>query len=92
MCILCNFALAVAFCHIHAATPGTKYMMLHSKSTSLILINNMIDTGDWKDRVFYYNADWYMSDPSKSKGFKFGCQDYWDFNNERFNPKSVDTM
>lgn len=57
-----------------------------------LFINNMIDTGDWKDRIFYYNADWYMSDPSKTKGFKFGCQDYWDFNKERFNPASVDTM
>lgn len=34
---------AGAFCHIHAATTFTKKMMLHSKPTSLILINNLID-------------------------------------------------
>jgi hypothetical protein len=44
MFILFNFIVSAgAFCHIHAATTFTKKMMMHSKPTSLILINNLIE-------------------------------------------------
>ena len=33
----------MAFCHIHAASDVEKYMMLHSKPTTKILLNNMIE-------------------------------------------------
>jgi len=39
-----HFSSTLAFCHIHAATPITKYMMLHSEPTSILLINHMIDS------------------------------------------------
>lgn len=34
---------AGAFCHIHAATSIRKNMMLYSKPTSIILVNNLIN-------------------------------------------------
>ena len=41
--IVYQFASSQAFCHIHAASPMTKYMMLHSQPTTKILVNNMIE-------------------------------------------------
>jgi hypothetical protein len=41
--IVYHFASTMAFCHIHAASDIQKYMMLHSKPTTQILVNNMID-------------------------------------------------
>ena len=41
--IVYQFASSQAFCHIHAASPTTKYMMLHSQPTTKILFNNMIE-------------------------------------------------
>ena len=41
--IIYQFASTMAFCHIHAASPITKYMMLHSQPTTKILVNNMIE-------------------------------------------------
>ena len=41
--IVYHFASTMAFCHIHAASDIQKYMMLHSKPTTQILINNMIN-------------------------------------------------
>lgn len=52
-----------------------------------LFINNMIDTGDWKDRIF-----WYRADPKKCSGFKLGCQDFWDFHKARFDPNSIETI
>jgi hypothetical protein len=41
--IVYQIASSQAFCHIHAASPITKYMMLHSQPTTKILVNNMIE-------------------------------------------------
>lgn len=41
--IIYQFASTMAFCHIHAASDVEKYMMLHSKPTTKILLNNMIE-------------------------------------------------
>ena len=41
--IIYKFASTQAFCHIHAASPITKYMMLHSQPNTKILVNNMIE-------------------------------------------------
>jgi hypothetical protein len=41
--IVYHFASTMAFCHMHAASQIQKYMMLHSKPTTQILVNNMID-------------------------------------------------
>jgi hypothetical protein len=41
--IVYHFASTMAFCHMHAASDIQKYMMLHSKPTTQILVNNMID-------------------------------------------------
>ena len=49
-----------------------------------LVVDNMIDTGNWTDRIF-----WYKADPSKIKDFKIGSDDFWAFNLERFNPESV---
>jgi hypothetical protein len=41
--VVYHFTSVMAFCHIHAASPITKYMMLHSQPTTKILVNNMIE-------------------------------------------------
>jgi hypothetical protein len=41
--IVYHFASTMAFCHMHAASQIQKYMMLHSKPTTQILVNNMIN-------------------------------------------------
>jgi hypothetical protein len=41
--IICHFASTMAFCHINTATPDLKYTMLHSKQSSKILVNNLIN-------------------------------------------------
>jgi hypothetical protein len=41
--IVYHFASTIAFCHMHAASDIQKYMMLHSKPTTQILVNNMIN-------------------------------------------------
>ena len=82
-----NFAGCIpdfnTFCDIMDGVTGDR---------TALFINNMIDTGNWVDRIFYYNADWYMADPAKSRNFKFGCQDIWDFHSARFNPESVESI
>ncbi len=46
-----------------------------------IFINNKTTSNNLEDCLFYYKAD-----PSKiPKDWKFGCREYWDFHNERFN-------
>lgn len=52
-----------------------------------LFINNMIDTGNWQDRIF-----WYKADPNKSSGLKLGCQDYWDFHTARFDPGNIEAI
>lgn len=41
--IVYHFASTMAFCHMHAASDVQKYMMLHSKPTTSILVDNMIN-------------------------------------------------
>jgi len=41
--IVYHFATTTAFCKMHAVTEIQKYMMLHSKPTTQILVNNMIN-------------------------------------------------
>ena len=40
--IITHFTSSWAFCHLNEASEIQKYMMLHSKPTSAILVNNMI--------------------------------------------------
>ena len=40
--IVFHFSSSLAFCHMNEASEIQKYMMLHSKPTSAILVNNMI--------------------------------------------------
>jgi hypothetical protein len=41
--IITHFSSSLAFCHMNEASEIQKYMMLHSKPTSAILVNNMIN-------------------------------------------------
>lgn len=52
-----------------------------------LVVDNMIDTGSWQDRIF-----WYKADQSKIKPFKIGSTDYWDFNLQRYNTESVSVI
>jgi hypothetical protein len=40
--IITHFTSSLAFCHINEASNIEKYMMLHSKPASAILVNHMI--------------------------------------------------
>ena len=40
--IIFHFSYSLAFCHMNEASEIQKYMMLHSKPTSAILVNHMI--------------------------------------------------
>ena len=50
-----------------------------------LYINNSTHSNKLEDCVFYYKAD-----PSRLKGFKLGCEDYWNFHNERYDPATTD--
>ena len=41
--VVFHFSSSLAFCHMNEASEIQKYMMLHSKPTSAILVNNMIN-------------------------------------------------
>ena len=51
-----------------------------------LFISNQSRSNDWKDCVFWYKAQ------PPPKDFKFGCEDYWKFHEERYNPEYVDPM
>jgi hypothetical protein len=51
-----------------------------------LYIHNQSQTNNWEDCVFYYKATLIP------KGFKFGCEDYWKFHFERYNPHYDDTI
>jgi hypothetical protein len=51
-----------------------------------LYIHNQTQTNDWQDCVFYFRAN-----PVPS-GFKFGCEDYWKFHYDRYNPNYDDTI
>lgn len=41
--VVFHFSYSLAFCHINEASDVEKYMMLHSKPASAILVNHMIN-------------------------------------------------
>lgn len=47
-------------------------------------IHNTGTSNDWRDCVYWYKA------PIIPKDFKFGCKEYWDFHEQRFNENYVD--
>lgn len=53
-----------------------------------LYIHNTTNSNKMEDCVF-----WYKPDPRKIPAdFKFGCQDYWEFHNARFNPDHKDSF
>lgn len=50
-----------------------------------LYIHNATRSNKLEDCVF-----WYKADPDRCKNFKLGCDDYWKFYEERFNPESVE--
>ena len=52
-----------------------------------LYIHNATKSNKLEDCIF-----WYKADTSKiPANFKLGCQEFWDFHEERFNPSHVDT-
>lgn len=51
-----------------------------------LYIHNATKTNDWKDCVF-----WYKAKPVPST-FKFGCPEYWQHHEERYNPEYTDPV
>jgi hypothetical protein len=49
-----------------------------------LYIHNQTSENNWEDCVF-----WYKAPDMKEIPFKFGCDDYWTFHNERFNTEYV---
>jgi hypothetical protein len=53
---------------------------------SALYIHNTTRSNDWKECVF-----WYRAKPIP-KDFKFGCEEYWDFHFQRYNPEYVEPV
>lgn len=51
-----------------------------------LYIHGATQTNTWQECVFYYKA------PVVSKDWKFGCPEYWDFHDARFNPQYKDNL
>lgn len=51
-----------------------------------IYIHNATDSNNWKDCVFYWKA------PLVPEGWKFGCPEYWEFHNVRYNDEYVEPL
>ena len=51
-----------------------------------LYIHNATQVNDWKSCVFWYKA---IKVPEK---FKLGCDDFWDFHFQRFDPNYVDPL
>jgi len=51
-----------------------------------LYIHNATKSNDWRDCVFWYKAK------QIPKDFKFGCDDYWNFHYQRYNPEYVDPI
>jgi hypothetical protein len=47
-------------------------------------ISNQTTTNDWRDCVFWYKAE------KPPENWKFGCPEYHQFHEERFNTEYVD--
>lgn len=52
---------------------------------SALYIHNATTSNKLEDCVF-----WYKADKTQPSNFKLGCDDYWDFHNERYNPESAE--
>jgi len=50
-----------------------------------IYIHGATQTNTWQECVYYWKA------PMVPNGWKFGCQDYWDFHHNRYNPDYTET-
>ena len=53
-----------------------------------LYIHNASTSTNWQDCVFWYKAD----RAAIPKDFKFGCDEYWDFHYERYNPEYIDPI
>jgi hypothetical protein len=51
-----------------------------------LYIHNTTRSNNWRDCVF-----WYKAKPIP-KDFKFGCDEYWDFHYQRYNPEYVEPV
>lgn len=51
-----------------------------------LYIHNATNVNDWTKCVFYWKA------PLIPKGWRFGCPEYWDFHNARYDPEYVDPV
>jgi len=51
-----------------------------------LYIHNAGKSNDWQECVFWYKAQ------ITPKDFKFGCEDYWAFHEQRYNKEYVDTF
>lgn len=51
-----------------------------------LYIHNTTRSNDWKECVFWYKAKPIPPD------FKFGCDEYWDFHYQRYNPEYVEPV
>lgn len=51
-----------------------------------LYIHNATHSNRWQDCVFYWKA------PLVPKGWKFGCTEYWDFHNVRYNQNYTDPV
>lgn len=51
-----------------------------------IYIHNTTNSNEWQDCVFYYKASIIPQD------FKFGCPEYWEFHNKRYNTDYVESF
>lgn len=53
-----------------------------------LFIDNSVQSNNFEDCVYYYRANL----DRIPENFKFGCQAYWDFHNERYNKNYVDPV
>tara|TARA_B110000211_G_C14063309_1_gene546589 strand:+ start:402 stop:1187 length:786 start_codon:yes stop_codon:yes gene_type:complete len=51
-----------------------------------LYVHNAGKTNDWQDCVFWYKAQIIPKD------FKFGCEDFWQFHEQRYNKEYIDTF
>jgi len=51
-----------------------------------LYIHNCSKTNDWRECVYWYRAT------KPPEDFKFGCKEFWDFHEERYNPEYVDIL
>lgn len=51
-----------------------------------LYVHNSSDSNNWQDCVFWYKAK------KVPDNFKFGCEDYWRYHFDRYNPEYVDPI